>query len=261
MSDVEFVAVDLETTGFSFRKDHIFEIACCGISGKRFHMFIKRTIPKKVQAITHIGQHQVDQEGKSAAVVWRSLCVYMESFDKPIILVGHNIFQFDLPFIFQLGQSQQGLHTFRFFKAIDTLRLVRTRKDLFAKASLGVVYEAICNARIRNAHQADADAQANLDLFMHERFQTIFPSCIRTGFTYQQCVQNYYERLIRLNKWSVPSNTSNYFPVVKSSSHVYCHICSKIVSAYWLHTHTTPNPGVVIQQPHPIAFRPSSSVC
>lgn len=258
--NVEYVAIDIETTGFSFRKDQIFEIACCSNSGRTFHMFIRRVIPLKIQRITHITQAHVNREGRPAHVVWMLLCNWLQSFDKPIVVVGHNILQFDLPFIFQLGQQQQGLRTLRFDKAIDTLQLVRSRKDMFAKASLSNVYRVVCKRELSNAHQADADACANLELFLHPQFQSTFPNALRSGVSFSICVESYFERLVRLNKWSLPARRETSDDE-NSVSYLYCHVCARVLSKHWLHVHTkTPHSDTprdishrqTNSQPHPL---------
>ncbi len=99
LEGVEFVAIDLETTGLDSKKDEIIEIAAVRfVNGQvkgRFNTFVKPrgSLPKYIEILTHITAHDL----KNAPRVGEALEDFLP-FVEGAVLVGHNI-PFDLDFL------------------------------------------------------------------------------------------------------------------------------------------------------------------
>lgn len=95
-----YIVLDIETTGFSFQCDKIIEIAAIhyvfGEEAKRFHTLInpQMSIPKHITGLTGIRQTDVDD-----APLLDDVADDFRAFIKGYPIVGHNIVQFDLPFL------------------------------------------------------------------------------------------------------------------------------------------------------------------
>ncbi|MBM4404262.1 MAG: DEAD/DEAH box helicase [Candidatus Cloacimonetes bacterium] len=99
LDGVEFVAIDLETTGLDSRKDEIIEIAAVrfaqGKVTERLNTFVKPrgSLPKYIEILTHI----TPQDLKNAPRIGEALSELLP-FLEDAVLVGHNV-RFDLDFL------------------------------------------------------------------------------------------------------------------------------------------------------------------
>lgn len=155
--ELEYVSIDIETTGLNNDRDEIIEIAAIRFKGNeiigRFDSFVKPKgkIPKFIEYLTHISVEDL----KSAPNVKEALQEFC-SFIGDSILVGHNI-SFDLGFI-NTYLIRGGCFPLK-NKNWDTAEIARiylpTTSD--HKLSTMVAYFGI---ELNNAHRADADAIA-----------------------------------------------------------------------------------------------------
>ncbi len=96
-----YIVFDFETTGFESGKDQILEIAAIKVSGDRmiseFSRLLKASVPPKITTLTGITQELVDKEGIDPKQAVGEFITFIGS---GIPLIGHNIFRFDLNFLF-----------------------------------------------------------------------------------------------------------------------------------------------------------------
>lgn len=160
---LDFVALDIETTGLNFEKDEIIEIAAIRFSkGKiidSFQSFVKplKPVPKFIQHLTHINADMLSK-APSIDKVLSELLEYVK--DK--IIVGHNI-DFDLGFI-----NRQLIKTNRIplqNNKWDTLELSKIYLPYTLDHTLGSVCEYL-DVKLAGAHRADADATATGELML-----------------------------------------------------------------------------------------------
>jgi len=179
---VVLVSIDLETTGFSFVKDHIIQVGAVAVrlrSGQapelerigEFDALVKTTkkIKSNISKLTGITNAMVAQDGLRPTAAFARLCrrVYDWRRDgSEVILVGHNIAQFDLPFLMTLGVRTIGTaRALRFDGVLDTLKVLKPLKvECGGSLKLGQVYRVSVGRELVNAHSAVADAQAVVDI-------------------------------------------------------------------------------------------------
>ena len=158
-----FVVFDLETTGTSPIFDKIIEIAAFKIVNgsikETFNTFInpRIEIPEKITALTSITNEDV-----AKAPFIEDVLADFQKFADGAILVGHNIGNFDIPFLNQAGEA---LHIRFNHQYEDTYPLSKTYiKGLKNnKLSTLVEYFGIVN---EHAHRAYFDTLANAKVFL-----------------------------------------------------------------------------------------------
>lgn len=105
--DPEFVYFDLETTGLNIETNEICQIAA-KVDDKEIEAFImpKNGIPTDVTRITQLSIHKGQMYYKNDPVETISLCgallallEFLRRLGKPVILVAHNGFRFDVPIL------------------------------------------------------------------------------------------------------------------------------------------------------------------
>ncbi len=164
-----YIAFDLETTGFSVETDQIIEIGALKVKdGKvvdRFMEFIKpdKPISSTITSITGITNEMVADARKTEMVI-RDFTEFCEDD----VLVGHNI-MFDYKFC-KLYAQKYGYAFEK--KGIDTLKIARKVHKDFDSKSLGVLCEHY-DIKNQSAHRAYHDALATAKLY--------------------QCMAHYYE--------------------------------------------------------------------
>ncbi len=150
----DYVALDVETTGFSPHKDRLLEIGAALIrKGKVCRTYetlinIKMPVPQKIRELTGITDSMAGS-GKEIGTAIRELTEFCE--DLPVL--GHNV-QFDFGFVKQAAAD----HGLAFEKeALDTLKIARKVLPEVSSRSL----QALCGYyRIDagRAHRALDDA-------------------------------------------------------------------------------------------------------
>jgi DNA polymerase-3 subunit alpha (Gram-positive type) len=156
------VCIDLETTGFSKSKDQILEFAAVAhfpkTDAQRFFNCLVdcKDIPQHITALTGISEQTLKDEG--ATPIKEALAAF-EAFvnedGERILLVGHNIKAFDLPF---LGWQ---VKTFIW----DTLEVERERKH--KPNALADVCKRYGITQTQQ-HRALDDAKAAFEVFLKQ---------------------------------------------------------------------------------------------
>jgi len=226
----KYIAVDLETTGFSFRKNEILEYGASTIhTNEPLSLLVKTETPpsQRILSFCHITGEMLHNR---AFTPFSALCKFLQWMRQHgaenAILVGHNIQQFDLPFIFETLRRYGILEMFKFKGIVDTLQILKFDKKL-KKRKLAVVYEKAHGHAFPDAHRAGADAKATLDLFLSPWFQSRYSGQIMPR---DSCLQEYWQRTMRLNKWS--EKLVDYGPGFKR-----CLICQAVVAPQFAHVH------------------------
>jgi ATP-dependent DNA helicase DinG len=154
---LNFVALDIETTGLSERKDEIIQIAALrfrqGKVEEKFDSFVKPfcELPKFITSLTHISPEDL-KDAPDVSFVLRKL----KDFVGKDPVVGHNV-SFDMGFINhnfgKIGEFPLGN------EAWDTAELSRVYLPFTTNHKLGTMVQHF-KIPLENAHRADADALA-----------------------------------------------------------------------------------------------------
>ncbi|MFH1545878.1 MAG: 3'-5' exonuclease [Patescibacteria group bacterium] len=157
MHEIEFVALDCETTGLDFENDSIIELGAVKFSlvenSDSFDsLFCSPTrIPQFVERLTGIRNSDL-----AGAPQFGEKREEIQKFCEGAILIGHNL-GFDLAFLAAAGVD------FRKFPSFDTFRiagLLLPRGESLSLENLTTKF----NIRHEDAHRALADAEATRDL-------------------------------------------------------------------------------------------------
>lgn len=174
-----YIVLDIETTGFSRNNDRIIEIAAIhyvfGEEATRFHTFInpQMQIPKHITRLTGIHQYDVD----NAPLIEDISDDFLE-FIKDYPLVGHNIINFDLPFLeayIPLGEPHF---------VIDTLTMARSAFPMLPSHKLSNL-NFWFHLNDGDPHRADADAAATNSLMWAclypDKYASLYRKAVRDG--------------------------------------------------------------------------------
>ncbi len=160
-----FVAVDVETTGLSVKKEQIIEIGAVryadGAEVERYSTFVRneKRIPDRITELTGItGEMLKDAPSEAEAV--KGL-LYFIGAD---VILGHNI-AFDFSFI-RLAAARFGTDFLAY--GIDTLKIARKVLPDIPGRSLGELCDYY-NIRNEAAHRACSDARAAAEVYFRMR--------------------------------------------------------------------------------------------
>lgn len=154
---LNFVALDIETTGLSERKDEIIQIAAIrfrnGKAEDKFDSFVKpfQKLPKFITTLTRISPEDLKDAPDVSAVLPK-----LKEFVGKDPIVGHNV-SFDLGFVnHNYGKSGEFPLA---NEAWDTAELSRVYLPYTTNHKLNTMVKHF-NIPLENAHRADADAMA-----------------------------------------------------------------------------------------------------
>ena len=162
LTDIPFVVFDLETTGFSARKNRIIEIGAVKIEHgqitDRFSAFVNpgMPIPYKITKLTGITDAMVRDAGDIAAVLPQ-----FTAFAEDAVLVGHNV-SFDISFV---KENCKRLSMPAAYTTIDTLALSRMFFPRQARHTLDAVAKTM-QVVLETHHRAVDDAEATARIFL-----------------------------------------------------------------------------------------------
>jgi ATP-dependent DNA helicase DinG len=154
---LNFVAMDIETTGLDFDTDEIIELSAvrftAGEISDRFTTLVKphKSLPRFIELLTHI----TPKDLKDAPDIVSSLKKFF-SFVGEDVLVGHNI-SFDLGFINHYSVLNGGFVLGG--KAWDTAEISRVYLPYVSDHKLASLAKYF-GISLENAHRAEADATA-----------------------------------------------------------------------------------------------------
>jgi DNA polymerase III alpha subunit (gram-positive type) len=217
-------------------KNDLIEIgACTRINGQLccFDRLIQSHvhIPRHIQILTGITTQTLEQQGRKPQTVIKDFLSWVNKMKvkaktKKIVLIGHNLIKFDIPFLMRFFEKHGLLQIFEFHAAVDTLVAVRHDKRL-PKYNLGTLYKLALKKTLVAAHRADVDAQALLEVFETAWFQKRFSFWI-TNKKRSAVISEYYERKHRLGKLHRCVGQE-----------CVCRTCQKVVSPYFEHVHAS----------------------
>ena len=154
---------DLETTGTQITKDRIIEIAVIKImpNGE----VVKKTnrlnptipIPAGSSAIHGIYDQDVADKPTFKEVA-KDYARFFEGCD----LAGFNVLKFDVPILVEEFLRAGVEFDYDRKKIIDAQRIYH----LMEQRNLSAAYRFYCNKELTNAHSAEADAEATMDIFL-----------------------------------------------------------------------------------------------
>ena len=160
---LNFVALDIETTGLMQQRDEIIEIAAVRfVNGKATERFVslvkpRGKVPKFIQHLTHISPADLKDAPDIKDVLHR-----LKDFVGKDTLVGHNV-GFDTGFI---NHNFALIGEFPLMNATwDTVELSRIYMPFIANHKLGTMVQHF-GIPLENAHRADADAVAAGELLI-----------------------------------------------------------------------------------------------
>ena len=190
------IVLDIETTGFSPKTDRIVSIAAAVTPTEAamaappvFSRLVRpgRQIPPRATAVHGITNAQVEREPNWSAVgaeFWSWVFAHCPGH-QPVVLVGHNIVQFDMPFILaesaryraQMPKHQCGI------SLVDTLLISREMfpKNMYPKEVLASkkqcdVHQHLFGEQPDAQHTAMGDVLALKRIFEHAQFQAYVDS-------------------------------------------------------------------------------------
>lgn len=167
LKEQKFIVFDIETTGLDYRiGNQVIELAGQKlINGEvvdEFHELINPTVPIEDGAYRVHGLSNLflAEEGKEALEVFEKFHIFAQES----ILVGHNIINFDLPFL-NSDLSRCSLQPLSNF-AVDTLLMARTLLPQLPNHKLGTVALHF-NVDPAGAHRAMVDVEMNKKVFLN----------------------------------------------------------------------------------------------
>jgi len=160
VAKMEFVPIDVETTGFSPATDDIIEVAAIKIDSQRrlvnsFSALVKTKVPvsHEITKLTGITQKMVDEEGEDPASVLSRL----KRFIGKSLLVAHKA-TFDHGFL-ALGMAKQNIELPE-TRIIDSLKISKYfARNKLVNYKLGTVAEHF-GFVLEEGHRALADTEA-----------------------------------------------------------------------------------------------------
>ena len=160
--DNEYIVLDIETTGLSFRTEKITEIGAVRVRDGEivdtFECFVNPEvpIPQKIVEITHI----TDEMVKDAETIDKVMPKFLE-FIGDLKLVAHNA-DFDIGF---LKYNAENLGLSMDNEYIDSLALSRQLYPDFKRHKLGIIAEKL-GISVENAHRALDDVKTLVKVFI-----------------------------------------------------------------------------------------------
>lgn len=153
---------DLETTGINVIKDRIVEFSIFKImpNGEQITrtQLINPTIPIPEETSKIHGIYDVDVADKPTfKQIAKELAKFLEGTD----LAGFNSIKFDVPVLVEEFLRAGVSFDISKRKLIDIQRIFH----MMEKRNLAAAYKFYCNKTLENAHSAEADTQATLEVF------------------------------------------------------------------------------------------------
>ncbi len=174
---------DLETTGIDIVKDRIVEIAIVKLmpSGERISRcdLVNPGMPIPAESSRIHGITDADVADKP---VFKQLAKNLAKFLEGCDLCGFNILKFDLPMLaeefLRAGEDVKLEHR----KIVDAMRIFH----MMEPRTLGAAYRFYCGKELHNAHSAQADTEATVDVLLAqvERYQNVAITDSKTSNTY-----------------------------------------------------------------------------
>lgn len=152
---------DLETTGINPAKDRIIEIAVIKINtdGTR-DKFIKRINPQMPIPPESSAIHGIYDEDVKEAPIFNQIAHELKQFLNNCNLAGYNSNRFDVPVLAEEFLRANVFIDFKTRKFIDVQQIFFKMEE----RTLSAAYQFYCNKDLVNAHAAEADVTATIDI-------------------------------------------------------------------------------------------------
>lgn len=154
---------DLETTGVNVSQDRIVEIAVIKVmtNGEviRKSNRVNPTIPIPAESSAIHGIYDADVEGKPT---FKEIAKDYAKFFEGADLAGFNILKFDVPMLVEEFLRAGVDFDYSRKKIIDAQKIFH----LMEKRTLSAAYKFYCGREMSDAHSAEADTQATLDVLL-----------------------------------------------------------------------------------------------
>ena len=159
LRNIEFIVLDLETTGLSIYEDRIIEIGAVRLkNGRKIDKFYSLVNPQKTISPFASQKHGIYNYHLLEAPISCMIRKYFCHFIEGCVLVGHNIMNFDRHFLYrELKVTKNTLF-------VDTLGLSRRLFPDKHGHSLDMIAKRL---KIRNiqSHRALYDVKVTMDVF------------------------------------------------------------------------------------------------
>lgn len=152
---------DLETTGINFQNDRIVEICVAKISpGGEMEVKTKKINPERHIPLESSEIHGIYDEDVKDAPTFKSLSssfiLYLEGCD----LAGYNIKRFDIPLLTE-EFKRAGLDFDTTGRNLIDMQTIYHKRE---PRTLSAAYKYFCKEELVNAHSAEADVIASIDV-------------------------------------------------------------------------------------------------
>lgn len=153
---------DIESTGTDFVHDRIIEIAVVKIlpDGNR-DKFIQRINPEMHIPVEASAIHGIYDEDVAECPTFKEIAYKLDDFLENCDLAGYNSNKFDIPML-----AEEMLRAGTEF-SMSKRKFVDVQQIFFKKEqrTLAAALEFYCNKKLENAHQAENDVNATIDVF------------------------------------------------------------------------------------------------
>jgi len=154
---------DLETTGINISQDRIIEIAVIKLmpNGETIRKtnLINPTIPISAESAAI---HGITNEDVKDKPVFKEVAKEYVKFLEGADLAGFNILKFDMPMLVEEFLRAEVEFDYSRKKLIDAQRIFH----LMEKRTLSAAYQFYCGKDLSDAHSAEADTQATMDVLL-----------------------------------------------------------------------------------------------
>jgi DNA polymerase III subunit epsilon len=153
---------DLETTGLEITKDQIVELAAYKLmpdgSQVKYYSLFKPTVEISPEAKD---LHGLDEEKLKDAPIFKEKAQEVFEFFKDCDLGGYNVLRFDIPMLVE-ELHKAGIHYNPLrSNVMDVFKILQEMEP----RNLGVTLKFYTGREMENAHTADADIIATIDIF------------------------------------------------------------------------------------------------
>jgi DNA polymerase-3 subunit epsilon len=155
--------IDLETTGINLSIDRIVEIAILKIkvNGER-EVKTLRINPEMPISEESVSVHGITNEAVKDCPTFRQVAPQLAAFMDGCDLAGYNSNKFDIPLLVEEFLRAEVEFDLKNRRMVDVQNIFH----LMEQRTLAAAYKFYCNKEIENAHNAEADILATVEVFL-----------------------------------------------------------------------------------------------
>ena len=159
LKNIDFAVVDLETTGFSSERDWVVEVAAVKVKNGRIKDKFQSLIYTDYIPYHATRVHSIDIDMVSDAPSLNTVRNNFREFTQGCVFVGHNIKSFDMPFLVDAFDVQEGTC------CVDTLKMSRCLFSHQQSHKLEAVAKRLGISSVKY-HRALDDAMVTAQIFL-----------------------------------------------------------------------------------------------